>query len=176
MTEFIDESAIDTIQKWFCEYLLEESDPNLLIVSEGTDYEISRTIFIRFLKWLKTKTVAYDVLLKKKKEIEIEEAFKEVIWKWEQILSGNKNDRGITDCMFCQMFRENGCIECPVRLKTGKPNCEDTPYALWQDHHWQDHYFLQVGGLHCICETCRKHAEAELNFLKELQEDWYGKG
>lgn len=34
------------------------------------------------------------------------------------------------NCAFCVMYidGENACSLCPVRLKTGKSHCDDTPY------------------------------------------------
>lgn len=47
---------------------------------------------------------------------------------------------GPNHCALCELFWDQECDGCPVRERTGKPHCEDSPYdeidfalARWRD-------------------------------------------
>lgn len=63
------------------------------------------------------------------------------IQKWNDILAGTGHDKGCDNCPLCKEFAdktdgesdEDGieCAGCPVRERTGKPGCENSPYTKW---------------------------------------------
>lgn len=108
------------------------------------------------------------------------EALKGSIKKWEGIVAGTGEDRGIENCPLCQVFYapfidrpdnetledlrkrlSQACVGCPVYQSTGLQSCEDTPY---DDHvNWDD-----FGDGESKYATKQDAAIAELEFLKSL--------
>lgn len=86
---------------------------------------------------------------------------------------------GSPDCPLCSQFWEGSktfpdggrCKGCPVFEKTGKPFCEDSPYAASEEAH-----FAWIKSFHVDDpedqerkgEAFRESAEKELLFLKSL--------
>ncbi len=64
------------------------------------------------------------------------QALKGSIEKWERIVAGTGGDRGYRNCPLCALFlrySEPTCEGCPVAAKSGRPNCEKTPYIAWHE-------------------------------------------
>ena len=59
-------------------------------------------------------------------------ALKQSIEKWERNVVAETTDdftTGATTCPLCGLFWRGGrCTGCPIKVKTGKPRCIDTPY------------------------------------------------
>jgi hypothetical protein len=92
-------------------------------------------------------------------------ALKASIAKWKRNAKATdpwKYKIGAKDCALCGLFLDDDCSGCPVRAKTGKPFCFDSPYVdasralVW----WQD------------CDGAPDQAlgaaQAEVAFLKSL--------
>lgn len=104
-------------------------------------------------------------------------ALKGSIRKWEGIAAGTDRDGGDANCPLCALFHPNHrmdggstCRGCPVFAKTGRSGCENSPYAKWTDHRWDEHGFIaraEANGK-VICEDCTMLAGKELRFLKSL--------
>ena len=94
-------------------------------------------------------------------------ALKMSIEKWQEIINGTTYDHGSENCQLCINYYDYNCDGCPVKAKTEKEDCFDTPYYKWSIHHHNDHknpnYPYKI-----ICETCKELAENELEFLKDL--------
>ncbi len=91
---------------------------------------------------------------------------KQTIKKWEKTVSANGFNSGETRCPLCVRYSRRGtCLSCPVQLFTGEVGCGGTPYHDWAKHIFVcPHYCDEAGG----CDTCKKLAKKELNFLKRL--------
>ncbi len=100
-------------------------------------------------------------------EKETLEALQGSIKKWENIRFEGGEDRGGINCPLCLLFLF--CDLCPVMIKTGRPQCEDTPYITWVNHHdnKHDHQGYNKSKI-CLCPTCKKIATQEIKFLKSL--------
>ena len=100
-------------------------------------------------------------------------ALKNSIKKWERITNGKGQDDGGYNCSLCQRFKQTECTyndeQCPVTIKTGKVQCEKSPYIAWQNHQESVHkinchpHRIQSG-----CKGCVKAAKKEVDFLKSL--------
>jgi hypothetical protein len=82
------------------------------------------------------------------------DALKHSIQKWETIVQKLKEGYKIQDydsrsCALCKTFIM--CVNCPVCLKTGRTDCELTPYGIFS---WND--------------TSIEKAQDEVDFLKSL--------
>ncbi|MBW2968539.1 hypothetical protein KY314_00265 [Candidatus Woesearchaeota archaeon] len=94
-------------------------------------------------------------------------ALKGSIKKWEDIRDGKGVDDGVENCPLCQLFWWKGCDGCPIYEKTGKKQCNDTPYIEWIKHQGEKH--LQYSSPYKNrCPTCKKIAQKEVDFLKGL--------
>lgn len=100
------------------------------------------------------------------------DGFRMSIRKWEYILNELKNGYdieydGCTDtCGLCILYHKyvNGranCKGCPVKEKTGRNGCRNTPYDKWSEVRFQPR------------ENKISVAEQELNFLKSLYKEIY---
>ena len=92
------------------------------------------------------------------------------IKKWEKIVTGEEVDKGGYNCPLCQMTRnDENCERCPV-YQSGdddmRDECGFTPYTDWGVHHDSKHGIGLPRKL--LCDTCRKIAQKELDFLKSL--------
>ncbi len=61
------------------------------------------------------------------------EALEGSIEKWRAIERGDGEDLGTSNCPLCRLFRENGCIDCPVREETGYIGCHGSPYGAFME-------------------------------------------
>jgi hypothetical protein len=70
-------------------------------------------------------------------------------------------DGGIDTCALCQLYepRETDCIACPVKKRTGKSECDDTPYI----EYWR------LYGRDERAEMAVPVARDMADFLKSLQ-------
>lgn len=50
------------------------------------------------------------------------------IEKWERIVAGTDDDRGVANCPLCTLFYERDCTGCPVAKEAKNDFCRDTPY------------------------------------------------
>lgn len=92
-------------------------------------------------------------------------ALKGSIDKWQKIVDGTGVDDGALNCPLCRLF-DDTCEKCPVAIKSGKSNCDNTPYPKWRDHQKSIHYASDDWTVKCC--WCRQFAEEELEFLKGL--------
>jgi hypothetical protein len=83
------------------------------------------------------------------------------IAKWEAIVAGTGADGGRFNCPLCTMFWDNNCKGCPVRTRTGIPDCQRSPYERYSHHRVLTFY-------HTPCPECTRRAQAELDFLCSL--------
>lgn len=102
-------------------------------------------------------------------ELSVSELLEKSIEKWEKILLG-KADYGGRDCALCGAFFWDGCVECPVCIHSGHPECIGTPYRAWKGHLWM-HTQDGTDEDCLICEECHRLAMNALNFLKDLREE-----
>ena len=69
------------------------------------------------------------------------EALNKSIEHWTRMATGNEQngeEPGVKDCALCHLYREREnpnphatdryCFGCPIKRKTGRANCVDTPY------------------------------------------------
>lgn len=88
------------------------------------------------------------------------------IRKWKAIVAGNGVDKGIKNCPLCKLFYQDACHGCPVRRKSGRANCINTPYENWC---WSDRKGSwsregsRIGGPYS-----RRCAKDEVEFLQSL--------
>lgn len=97
-------------------------------------------------------------------------ALEESITHWEENVAAetwNKTHTGWGSCALCRSFFLKECQGCPVKMKTGKPTCEGTPYGFADDRleRWGEHRDSEY-----MRRRWRKAAQAELDFLKSLRE------
>jgi len=86
-------------------------------------------------------------------------ALKGSIKKWQKIVDGTGTDKGVDNCPLCELFwySPNFCDGCPVAERTGRPECEGTPYRDYR------HAVADEDG-----ESPKTYAVKELEFLKSL--------
>lgn len=79
------------------------------------------------------------------------EALEGSVKHWEQVCKNpTTTPIGQKYCDLCELFWASGCTQCPVRLRTGLPGCQGTPYRKF------------------ITTLSKEAAQAELDFLKSL--------
>lgn len=100
------------------------------------------------------------------------------IAKWQAIVDGTGEDLGGDNCALCEEFYEdlygNPCANCPVSQKTGKSDCQDTPFNEWvhdQTRRLDNHFFPRK----VFDEKSKHYAQAELDFLKSLLPEEVGR-
>jgi hypothetical protein len=95
------------------------------------------------------------------------EALRGSIAKWEGIVAGTVTNEGPYNCPLCQLFmlyaEDNLCEGCPVKERTGRTGCAETPY--------ED--YAELGNEHTFEGSVTKTllqqaAQRELEFLKSL--------
>lgn len=91
-------------------------------------------------------------------------ALEGAIKKWEDIVAGTGIDRGGSNCPLCVIFLEDACKDCPVRVKTGHPQCRTTPWIQWVSATMGMDFPRRVTN-----ERQRAAAQAELDFLRSLR-------
>lgn len=67
-------------------------------------------------------------------------------------------ERGEYNCALCELYLDNTCAKCPVKIATGFAECRKTPYR----HFW-------CAWISEDLEEMREAAIAELEFLKSLK-------
>ena len=87
-------------------------------------------------------------------------ALKASINHWTRLANGTQraDEKPLAaHCALCKLYAKAGCESCPVKQRTGKSSCLDTPYYKAGDA-WssKDPVFF------------RSRAQEELNFLKSL--------
>lgn len=96
-------------------------------------------------------------------------ALQESIEVWQEKLTLNRDEMefGLSACPLCRIFvlrmntnsAKKACNGCPIKERTGKPSCINTPYQ-------------KVCNLHDNMSTSReqllKAIQEEINFLKSL--------
>jgi len=88
------------------------------------------------------------------------------IAKWEAIVAGTGEDKGIFNCPLCLLFNSgdgNRCKGCPVAESVGEIFCFHTPYSEWSE--LDDDVVYDDNGL---TAEGRRLAQAEVDFLKSL--------
>ena len=74
------------------------------------------------------------------------------IKKWEGIVAGTIEDKGIENCPLCKEFYDDDCEGCPVADRTGQIHCLGSPYEEY-----------------CLGSNSKQQsAQAELDFLRSL--------
>lgn len=102
----------------------------------------------------------------KKKNVEL---IKSAAGKWLEIKRSVKAiDRGALDCSLCQEYQDSGCKGCPVMGRTGRNNCDGTPFHIWRKHQAGAH--AHHGDRHRVsyCKVCTNLANDMLGFLVGL--------
>lgn len=86
---------------------------------------------------------------------------------------------GPDDCALCQAFPED-CDSCPVKLKTGQPNCVGSPYGevaeAWLK--WDNGLMVRITDaekysfiIQNAKEKFQESAQKEVEFLESLRKD-----
>ena len=90
------------------------------------------------------------------------EKWRDIVEHLEKISSFEEYDerfeKGQYNCALCELYLKNKCIECPVKITTGRKECRNTPY----------HRFWCAWGIRDL-EGMREAAIAKLEFLKSLK-------
>lgn len=89
------------------------------------------------------------------------------IAKWEAIVAGHGEDKGVDNCALCQMFWHDRCKGCPVAAKTGEIHCVGSPYDAWGGENGEEYTPLNDADEEDR-EDFKKLAQAELDFLISL--------
>ena len=98
-------------------------------------------------------------------------ALKGSIKKWQKIVNRKGEDSSSGNCPLCVLFNSYCKVRdsnqrCVVYQKTGRMDCDMTPFRKWANHHEAKH---NIWGPHKIeCPTCKQLARKELKFLKSL--------
>ena len=100
-----------------------------------------------------------------------EQAIQLSIEKWEDIVNGEGIDEGGFNCALCKQYFffcvADDASKCPIYELTGKVNCDGTPYEKWLNHQRK----LHPEAIHIKrveCNTCKRLAKKELEFLRSL--------
>lgn len=97
------------------------------------------------------------------------------IKKWEEIVAGTGVDECFENCPLCALENsrctddDEDCNGCVVKNRTGKSQCDGTPWEEWNEH--QHTHLGNVWPYRVKCDECARLAQAELDFLKSLRED-----
>ena len=90
-------------------------------------------------------------------------ALRKSIAHWKRLATGKRHtgeDVGPFHCALCEMFfHEEDCRGCPVRERTGKSTCQDSPYH----DAWEAAELTSLDSA-----SFKKKAAIELAFLKSL--------
>lgn len=85
--------------------------------------------------------------------------------KWEGIKHGTVVDLGGDNCALCGEYRL--CDGCPIYTKTGRMDCDGTPYKKWLSHQNKEHSMCNKRIIHC--RVCAEIADEEIAFLAGLE-------
>lgn len=101
--------------------------------------------------------------------MDTKEALELSIRHWEEnVISAAKGETlllGSGQCALCSLFLPNECLGCPIRKKTGRINCKNTPYDNVVDI--KQDYLIPIEELKAkLVDACKQ----ELEFLKSLRE------
>ena len=95
-------------------------------------------------------------------------ALKASIVKWERIVTGEGFDKGRDNCPLCKKFIAKDCEGCPVAKRTGRTNCNDTPYRDFVDAADREPAARGDAVYHATSPAARRVALKELRFLESL--------
>lgn len=100
-------------------------------------------------------------------------ALKQSIEKWERnAWAESPYDFTVSSnsCALCDMFSKSRCDGCPVRSRTGKSFCKETPYkdALAAKYEWLYPSYWSTKSLSELRDDARAAARAEVKFLWSL--------
>ena len=91
----------------------------------------------------------------------VRKALESSIRHWERNVTGRTHTIGPEHCALCRLFYyKKACVGCPVRARTGKSHCSDSPYAAAGKAH------AKFGG---DSIQFRGKALEELRFLESLR-------
>lgn len=99
-----------------------------------------------------------------------QEALKQSIAHWERNVAAQTIDdikMGMDYCALCELYYRHDCKGCPVRAATGRPYCVGSPYESVYEAAWA---LEDKDPTEQRWATYRAAAQAELDFLKSLQE------
>lgn len=96
-------------------------------------------------------------------------ALKDSIAHWERKVADPENEPiGRKSCALCIQFIEDGCVGCPVKSRTGRKNCEGTPYIDVSNAQWEfEHGYVPLEA-YIYINIFRAKCQLELDFLKSL--------
>ena len=101
------------------------------------------------------------------------EALEKSIKHWEDNAGDDpkKWSVGASKCALCDLYYEDFCRGCPVRMRTGITNCAGTPYRkavrLLSYYHISGYCLVEASD---AATAFRAAARAELDFLISLRE------
>jgi len=99
-------------------------------------------------------------------------ALRKSIKKWEDIVAGVGEDKGVENCALCERFYKRDSAKCnsdgelcPVAEATGEPFCNNSPYDDWcvfneDNNRWWPYRATDDESI--------MYAVLELEFLKSL--------
>ena len=99
---------------------------------------------------------------------ETKEALEGSIKKWELIVAGEELDRGTINCPLCKLFPycDDGC---PIEYD-GYDGCSNSEFRDWYCHLKGNHLIeFEKCNRQVLCDTCKKYAVAELEYLRSLR-------
>lgn len=84
----------------------------------------------------------------------------ETIWFWEVCRRGK--------CALCKCHEDlEDCGDCPVKTKTGKPRCQDSPFSKWHKHKEEAH--KDSFDPFNECPECNEIVAEIFEFLEKLK-------
>lgn len=95
-------------------------------------------------------------------------ALKESIAKWEHNARAEKPGvvkLAAKDCPLCDLFLDDDCVGCPVRLNSGRCCCDSTPY--WDADNRYSAWALDPDNAE-VRAAFHAAAQREVAFLKSL--------
>lgn len=112
--------------------------------------------------------------------VTLSEAMDLAVNKWVQIVNwlergiGFKDEGGTDTCMFCRMFYIRRCDGCPIYDRTGRSQCEGTPYGDFA------HLLEQINGgefekgkeRERAWQDLMNEAKKELRLLRSIRAQW----
>lgn len=94
------------------------------------------------------------------------DALGSAIKKWVEIINNGSKDEGPNNCPLCKIHFKDMCRNCIIKIDAEHPNCRNTPYIKWIEHHRINHSSIDF---RCICPDCIEFASAEIKYLIALE-------